>query len=66
MTKPANFPGRKNQRRIKASHRMARSLDRPDKWNRHVVEQQLADTRAKIIDQEVAEGIQTKKYRGRS
>ena len=48
--KPKNFPGRKNIRRINAISRMK---------IKHHIEQ----TQAKIINQEEAEAIRTKKYR---
>jgi len=48
--KPKNFPGRKNIRRINAISRMK-------------VKYYIKQTQAKIIDQEEAEAIRTKKHR---
>jgi hypothetical protein len=61
MTKPANFPGRKDARRRRALVRLAEAAKKP-KARAEVLAEAIANTQAKLVAN--ASSIQTKKVRG--
>jgi hypothetical protein len=64
MTKPANFPGAKNRRRINALYRLERSKPISD-YDKVMGQKQIEHLRSIIVDQDRAESTETKKFRGR-